>query len=447
MLLTSRQVYFTLLRIMLLTTLSCFLGAWQDIWQAHFLGIGALSDAFITATRLGNLLRGVLADSKIAALLVPQLVTYRNNNQPNKSAQLLALALVGILLPLSIVCILIICWPNLAIKFFVPGITDQLRIEYLHYFIPRLFPLLLTLALAAILTSALKSVNVFWPTALGPSVLHLSILLGLWGIAQNWWSLWSLVGFYWLGAGLKILLRAIGCYQNGITIQPFWNQPNNELYSQVGNILHKAGPLAANSLVTQLIMTWQIWLGSFLPTGQISLFHYAYRFYHLPYLIILLPLTNVFLPHFANLIAQKQNHLIGWWTKRIVLIALAVTIPLIAILAYWHQPLLILVLGKNLSLTQQQQAGSLFLALLPGLPMEILNHFYTTLFYARQNTITPAKVQMFSFAGYLIFNSLGLYFAGAIGIALTNSLLQLLVFFSWLYLDKQYNQTTANKFE
>jgi len=106
------------------TLMSRFLGIIRELLTIKYLGVGAASDAFITAYKIPNSLRKIFAEGALSAAFIPSFVTSLRKDK-HEAFSLMSLAFIlfeGILL---IVCALTMFFAPSVVKFAAPGFSAQ----------------------------------------------------------------------------------------------------------------------------------------------------------------------------------------------------------------------------------------------------------------------------------------------------------------------------------
>lgn len=159
------------------TFASRVLGVVREQVIAYYFGAGAVTDAFVAAFRIPNLLRDFLAEGAFSAAFVPTFSEVLNKEGRPAAMELLRRVL-GVFVPaLAVLCILgIVFTPQIA--HLLSGGTEQTagKIELLIHLARWMFPFLLLIALAAVLMGALNALGKFGVPALAPAGFNVGMI-------------------------------------------------------------------------------------------------------------------------------------------------------------------------------------------------------------------------------------------------------------------------------
>ncbi len=154
------------------TGLSRILGLVRDQVQSFVFGAGAVTDAYVAAFRVPNLLRDLFAEGALSSAFVPTLTAVRTQGGAASGWRLtnrLVTALIAILLPLVVLIAVGAPW---ILTLYVPGFADETRA--LSVAMTRIVaPFLLFVALAAVAMGALNACGRFFLPALAPASFNL----------------------------------------------------------------------------------------------------------------------------------------------------------------------------------------------------------------------------------------------------------------------------------
>ena len=107
----------------ILTFISRILGITREFLQVSFLGVGALSDAFIMAFKIPNFFRHIFAEGALSASFVPSLVKEVKEGNESTANGLMTLALI--VFQFFILIFYLIVWFNaeLVVSLIAPGFS------------------------------------------------------------------------------------------------------------------------------------------------------------------------------------------------------------------------------------------------------------------------------------------------------------------------------------
>lgn len=205
------------------TGLSRVLGLVREQVFAALLGVSPLTDAFVVAFRIPNLLRDLFAEGALSAAFVPTFTDYLTN-RPREEAFLLAnrvIAAVSLILGGLVLAAMV--WPDPLVQGLAPGFgPDAHRLTILMTRI--VLPVLPLVSLAAICMGMLNASGKFGTPALAPAMFNVLVIatgavLAVLGLDERQvvigWSVGTL-----LGAGGQLFLQIPALRRTGFRLRP-----------------------------------------------------------------------------------------------------------------------------------------------------------------------------------------------------------------------------------
>jgi putative peptidoglycan lipid II flippase len=205
------------------TSLSRVLGLVREQVFAGLLGATPLTDAFVVAFRIPNLLRDLFAEGALSAAFVPTFTDYLTNRR-REEAFLLANRVISALgLVLGVIVLAAMAWPDPLVRGLAPGFgLDQQRLTILMTRI--MLPVLPLVSLAAVCMGMLNAGGKFGTPALAPAMFNVvailtGAVLALLGLPERQvvigWSVGTL-----LGAGGQLFLQLPALHRSGFRWRP-----------------------------------------------------------------------------------------------------------------------------------------------------------------------------------------------------------------------------------
>ena len=143
-----------------ITLLSRVLGIIRDLLNVRFLGVGVISDAFITAFKIPHFLRRIFAEGALSVSFIPVFVKKIKNKELNNSNGLMSISFLFFEGIVFFLCLFVSLYPNLILKIIAPGFSAE-QIGYAIPFLRILFPILFFISSSALFAGALNSINHF----------------------------------------------------------------------------------------------------------------------------------------------------------------------------------------------------------------------------------------------------------------------------------------------
>ncbi|WP_292807291.1 murein biosynthesis integral membrane protein MurJ, partial [Methylotenera sp.] len=415
-----------------MTFVSRILGFVRDTLIARVFGAGMLSDAFIVAFKIPNLLRRISAEGAFSQAFVPILSEYKSQRGFDETHHLInrvATWLGLILVAVTILGMLAAPW---IVSLVAPGFRGdatkmQLTVELLRI----TFPYIFFISLVSMAGGVLNTYNKFGVPAFTPVWLNVAMIVAI---------LWFAPYF---NAPIKVLAWAVfvgGFLQLAFQV-PFLKQigllPKFDFKSDdegVWRILKLMGPAVLGVSVAQISLILNTIFASFLNTGSVSWLYYADRLMEFPTGVLGVALGTILLPSLSKAYAGKDDReysqLLDWGLRLTFILAAPAAVAL-AVLA---TPLVATLFNYGkftaVDVLMTQQA---LIAYSVGLLGLILVKILAPGFYARQNIKTPVKIAVFTlvmtqlmnlvFVFVLDLQHVGLALALGVGACLNASLL------------------------
>jgi len=375
------------------TLASRLLGFVRETMMAAALGTGPVADAFYAAFRFPNLFRRLFAEGAFNAAFVP-LFAKEIEGGGREAAEKFSEEVFGVLFTTLLILTIAmeLAMPLLVATIIAPGFADDAgKFSLTVRMSAIMFPYLMCMSLAAMMSGILNSLHRYFAAAIAPVFLNI-ILIGVLG-----WALYSghdpvSIGYQmsWgvLAAGLlQLLIVFVAVRREKIVVR--LRRPR--LTPAVKRLLWLAAPAAITGGITQINLV----IGQMIAStreGAISVLQYADRIYQLPLGVVGIAVGVVLLPELAR--ALKAGHMgtAGTLQNRSVEFALFLTLPASAALfAISHEVIRVVYeRGAFGPETTATVAGTLAIFAL-GLPAFVLIKAFTPGFFAREDTRTPMR--------------------------------------------------------
>jgi putative peptidoglycan lipid II flippase len=408
-----------------LTLVSRLLGFARDVLLAAALGIGPVADAFNAALRFPNLFRRLFAEGAFSQAFVP-VYSKTLAEQGEKAADTLAAEALAVLVLmtglLSAVAILAMRWINLIL---VPGFLDTPgKFELATLLTQITMPYLIAISVATLFAGALNARGRFFAAAAAPSLLNISLLVGVWFFRHDQTKAAFAAAIAVTVSGvLQALWVALAARRSGVRTRP--QLPR--LSPNVRRLLGLAWPAAIAGGALQVNLLISTAIASF-EDGAVSLLNIADRLYQLPLGLIGVAVGVAMLPRLSRLAQTEDAVGTRGALDEAVNLSMAFTLPAAA--AMMAMPAFMLdglfARGEFTS----QNARDCALALIHygwGVPAFVLAKIYAPAFFARENTRAPMRFALISMlinialgaALFFLFRSMGYY--GFPGLAIATS--------------------------
>lgn len=377
-----------------MTFVSRILGFVRDVLIARVFGAGMLSDAFIVAFKIPNLLRRISAEGAFSQAFVPILAEYKSQRTFDETHQLVdrVATLMGIVL--VVVTLLGMLAAPFIVMLIAPGFKAdpdklQLTVELLRI----TFPYIFFISLVSMAGGVLNTFNKFTAPAFTPVWLNVSMIGAMLFFADHFAEpIKALAWAVFVGGILQLLFQIPFLKQIGLL--PRFNFKFSD--AGVWRILKLMGPAVLGVSVAQISLIINTVFASFLITGSVSWLYYADRLMEFPAGLLGVALGTILLPSLSKAYAGKDEHaysgLLDWGLRLTFLLAAPAAValailatPLVATLFHYGQ-----FTANDVAMTHHA-----LVAYSVGLLGLILVKILAPGFYARQNIKTPVKIALF----------------------------------------------------
>ncbi|HLE11123.1 MAG: murein biosynthesis integral membrane protein MurJ [Bdellovibrionales bacterium RIFOXYD12_FULL_39_22] len=289
------------------TFLSRILGLIRDQVMAKMFGASGLTDAFVVAYRIPNLLRDLFAEGAFSSAFVPTFTEARLKS-PETARRLLWSLFVILAAITSIFTLLIIIFAPEITAIFAPEFkSDPEKFQITVSLVRIMAPFLVFISLAALFMGVLNSIKIFFIPSLAPAFFNVvmissMLLLSPYLVSHGHNRVFSM-GIGVLAGGFVQLLVQLPL----IFIKSYGPKGPLEFVSDyTKRIINRLGigtiGIAAthiNVLVTTIIATSTV-------VGAVSWLNYAFRLFQLPIGILSVSIAGSTLVHFSDAWKKKD---------------------------------------------------------------------------------------------------------------------------------------------
>ncbi|MDR1267880.1 MAG: murein biosynthesis integral membrane protein MurJ [Holosporales bacterium] len=370
----------------LMHRLSCVI---RDTIQAAVLGTGPLSDAFILAFKLVNILRKLFAEGSFNAAFLPRFSAILNTQGQPAAERMASQVFTWLLIALALILIPgLLFFPTIIRGYavgFPPGSTRFLYAVELGRIC---FPYIAASFLVALLSSILNTINRFALPAATQLILNLflilSMLLGACGLP----SVAHMMAWATSCAGIVqvLLLWSVVRYRGGISVgltRHLWSEETRKVFCKIIPGAVGAGIWPINVMIGTAA-------ASSLQSGTVSCIYYANQVTQFPLGVLGIGLSTALLPPLSRAIQkndweQAQNQLnLG------ILLAVVMTLPATALFLALPEQVTSLLYEHGKFGHAQVCATAPALAMFAlGLPAYMLAKVFSTALFSQGNTRHP----------------------------------------------------------
>jgi len=415
-----------------MTFVSRILGFVRDTLIARVFGAGMLSDAFIVAFKIPNLLRRISAEGAFSQAFVPILSEYKSQRGFDETHHLINRVATWLGLILVVVTVIGMLAAPWIVSLVAPGfrgdaVKMQLTIELLRI----TFPYIFFISLVSMAGGVLNTYNKFGVPAFTPVWLNVAMIVAILFFAPYFDEPVKVLAWaVFIGGFLQLAFQVPFLKQIGLLPRLDFKSDDEGVW----RILKLMGPAVLGVSVAQISLILNTIFASFLNTGSVSWLYYADRLMEFPTGVLGVALGTILLPSLSKAYAGKDDseysQLLDWGLRLTFILAAPAAVAL-AVLA---TPLVATLFNYGkftpLDVLMTQQA---LIAYSVGLLGLILVKILAPGFYARQNIKTPVKIAVFTLVMTQLMNlvfvfglnlqHVGLALAIGVGACLNASLL------------------------
>lgn len=291
------------------TLASRVLGFVRDMVVALAFGAGGVTDAFLVAFRIPNLLRRVLGEGALSTAVVPVFTDYSVNRSREEFVKMLRAVLTAGLLALSVVTAAGIAGAPWILRAIAPGFEADPAQASLAVLLTRvMFPYLVLVGLGALAMGALNTYGRFFAAALGPALLNVGMIGAVLVLGRRVEPpILSLAIGVLVGGVAQLAAQVPSLRQCGLLVGPSL-QLRHPALARVARLLVPAVFGLASAQVTVFVNTL---LASLLPAGSISFLYYADRIMEFPLGVFGVALGSAVLPAMARGAAAGDTRGVG----------------------------------------------------------------------------------------------------------------------------------------
>lgn len=394
---------------------------------ARFIGAGGDAEAFYVAFKVPNFLRRLFAEGAFAQAFVPVLSEYRESGERaavqafiDRVAGCLGISLI------ALVALVVVAAPVVTAifgsGFLIKGeqekfwlTADLLRIT---------FPYLFLISMTGFAGSILNSYDRFAIPALTPVVLNLVLITAAAVFSPKLdQPVFALAWGVFVAGVLQLCLQLPFLARLGLLPRPKVDWQNKA----VRRVLKLMAPAMFGVSVSQINLTLDTVLATFLRDGSITWLYFSDRLIELPLGVFGVGIATVILPNLSRKFASEDESFSGtleWGIKIVLLVGLPASVALVVI----AEPVLFTLFqyGK-MQVADIQMAALSLRAYALGLCAFMLIKVLASAYFSRQDMKTPVKVGIIAMVANMALNLifvlplLWLWNLGHVGLALATT--------------------------
>lgn len=395
----QRDILSSTIILAIMTVLSRFFGFLRYRILTAFFSKEEL-DLFFAAFRIPDFIFEVLISGALASAFIPIFIKYQKDKTllQRKISSIINLLMIG----LFFIIFLIFIFADYLISFITPGFSKKDTFLITNFSRIILFAQLPFLVAGSILSGIAQANKIFLITAIAPIVYNLMVIIFTFVFASRFW-LFAPLGGVIVGGVLFFLVQLPLLF---ITeFRYFFGVLEKKAIKEFVQLFL---PRVFSVITTQIDLTVDLILSSFLGKGSYTIFFFAQHLQLFPVALIGISMGQAALPYLSSLFEEKKIEEIKKILIESILQIFFLTIPISFFFVFARTPIIRLFFGGekfDWEGTVKTAYTLSFFAL--SLPFHSIFYLVVRAFYAICDTKTPFFVNLFS---VIINISLSLFF-------------------------------------
>ena len=413
----------------------------RDVLFANFLGANILSDAFLFAFRLPNLLRRILAEGVMNSVFIPLYIKQNKESQTLANDFTLAIFLIFLLIT-SIMSVFVYFFSSNIVLMLAPGFLENYdQFNLASQLVPIIFPFLIFVTLSAVLSSVLNIKGKFFLPSFLSVILNLFMIVTLLIFKSN--SHFPLAWTILIAGIIQLFLLLVNIeflkslYQFSFRTFLILNSVLKIFFKRFLFSIFGSGIVQLNIFISMLF-------ASLVGEGAISHIYYADRIIDLPFALIAVAMTFTLLPYLSKNISDEEKNANAF--NQTIIFCFIFAIPCSFALFFISEDIITVLFGRGEFMSKDILITSNLLVIYSfSLPGYMISRICNQVFYSYERVDLPIKASLPTFFSNLIlcfsfYRSMGVYglaIAGAASVWL-NVFIQVL--FLKIYFAKFYKK-------
>lgn len=392
------------IKMAIATFFSRILGLVREQVMAAYFGASGITDAFLVAYRIPNLLRDLFAEGAFSSAFVPTFVEANQESQ-QESRELLWSLFWLLFFITGTICIGIIIFAPELIALFAPAfLKDPEKFKVTVNLTRIMAPFLTFVSLAALFMGALNSLKVFFIPALAPAsynVMSILAMLSLSGVLSRhgYQPIYSLGVGAMLGGFMQAAVQLPLIWKKGfrpLWPKKFWTKRSKKVVKLIGPGMIGFAAAQVNLLITTILATPIV--------GATSWLNYSFRLFQLPVGILSVSIGNSNLVHFSEAWKKGDHKKAKASLQQSYYLSFLTVMPALVILFCLSEEIVSLIFerGRFSRESTLMTAQALRMYAL-GLPFYGLYKIWVPTFYALDRQKIPVIASLLSIAFNITF--------------------------------------------
>lgn len=379
------------------------LGFIRDMLMAALIGAGPIADAFFVANKLPNLFRRLFGEGAFNAAFVPEFSGLLTTEGPDAARRFAQEAIAVMAFWLGALTILGEIFMPQIMYVFAPGFAATPEKFTLAVDLARImFPYLMLICLAALLSGALNGMEHFAAAAAAPMLYNLFAIAALIGLTPFVPTVGHAAAWGVSASGVvQLALLVWAVHRAGMKLRI----PRPRLSPAMKALMKRMAPGLVGASAAQLNQAVDVIIASLLPAGTVSLLYYADRIQQLPLGVIGIAVGTALLPVMSRQVRSGDEAAALSSLNRAIEYALFLTLPAAVALTVSAFPIMWVLFGRGaFDIDSARLASESLAAFAIGLPAVVLLKVLAPAAFARGDTAMPVRIGMITLAVNFLLN-------------------------------------------
>ena len=264
------------------TAVSRVLGLLREQIQSYYFGAGFVTDAFLAAFRIPNLLRDLFAEGALSSAFVPTFTEINEREGSERAWRLVNRLITALTVILAAATLAIAVFAPWIMRVYAAGFEPE-KLALAVTMTRILAPFLLAVALASVAMGILNTYGRFFVPSLAPAVLNVAAILSVIGLSPlfvrwGWPAGLALAVGAMVGGILQFGVQIPSLRRLGFRFRPEWAPADPGLRRIAGLMI----PATIGQAATQINFLVDTWPASLYGNGPITWLSLAFRLIQLP---------------------------------------------------------------------------------------------------------------------------------------------------------------------
>ncbi|MBT3234856.1 MAG: murein biosynthesis integral membrane protein MurJ [Bdellovibrionales bacterium] len=394
------------LKMAVATLLSRILGLVREQVMAYMFGASGVTDAFLVAYRIPNMLRDLFAEGAFSAAFVPIFTEVRLKDPAQARRMLWTLVILLGFITLCIVAGMIYFAPELVSVFAPRFVENPEKFQITVTLIRLMSPFLTLVSLAALMMGVLNSIKIFFVPSLAPALYNIVMIASMVLLPQ---LLVSYNLHIAISMGIGVVLG--GVVQLAVQLPLIFLRgygptgPLNFSSVNIRRIINRVGVGTIGIAATQINILINTVLATSTVVGAVSWLSYGFRLFQFPVGILGVSIAGSNLVHFSELWKKGDYGQAKETLRNSYAISFAVMLPALALLfALSNETIHLIYERGRFSSHDTMMAAKAMRYYLVGLPFYGLYKIFSPTFYALDMPRVPVTISVISIVLNITFS-------------------------------------------